>query len=87
VGRASRRSCKGTVFEEALHIESPIQGFFRETTGEATVDGSSVPAGARVLLHFGAENRDAQSRTSTTNRSFAAWLTLPLHVELNSASR
>jgi cytochrome P450 len=48
----------GPVFEEALRTESPVQGFFRETTGEAAVDGSPVPASARVLLHFGAGNRD-----------------------------
>jgi cytochrome P450 len=50
----------GPVFEEALRLQSPIQGFFRETTCAAAVDGSSIPAGARVMLHFGAANRDGR---------------------------
>jgi cytochrome P450 len=32
----------------------------RQTTCEAAVDGSSIPAGARVMLHFGAANRDGR---------------------------
>ena len=48
----------GAVFEETLRLESPVQGFFRVTTREVAVDGTVIPAGARVLLHFGAANRD-----------------------------
>jgi cytochrome P450 len=45
-------------FEETLRLESPVQGFFRETTCDVEIDGTTVPAGSRVCLHFGAANRD-----------------------------
>nr|WP_275585685.1 cytochrome P450 [Geodermatophilus sabuli] len=45
-------------FEETLRLESPAQGFFRNTTRDVDVDGVLVPAGSRVLLSFGAANRD-----------------------------
>ncbi|WP_113699227.1 cytochrome P450 [Nonomuraea lactucae] len=48
----------GAAFEEALRLESPVQGFFRETTCDVEIDGTTVPAGSRVCLHFGAANRD-----------------------------
>ena len=40
--------------EEALRYDSPVQGFFRTTLSS----WESIPAGARVLLLFGAANRD-----------------------------
>jgi cytochrome P450 len=46
------------VFEESLRLESPVQAFFRVTTRDVDVDGVTVPKGARVMLHFGAANRD-----------------------------
>jgi cytochrome P450 len=45
-------------FEETLRLEAPVQGFFRETTCDVEIDGTTVPAGSRVLLHFGSANRD-----------------------------
>jgi cytochrome P450 len=45
-------------FEETLRLESPVQGFFRETTCDVEIDGTTVPAGSRLCLHFGAANRD-----------------------------
>ena len=48
----------GSAFEEIIRLQSPIQGFFRVTTEEVHYDGGAVPAGARVLLSFGAANRD-----------------------------
>lgn len=44
--------------EEALRWGSPVQGMYREATNEHVVRGGTVPAGARVLLLFGAANRD-----------------------------
>jgi cytochrome P450 len=43
---------------EALRFESPIQGFFRTTLVPYRVGDVEIPAGARVLLLFGAANRD-----------------------------
>ncbi len=45
-------------FEEALRLESPVQGFFRLTTRDVDVDGVLIPADTRVLLSFGSANRD-----------------------------
>ena len=45
-------------FEETLRLESPAQGFFRNTTRDADVDGTVIPAGSRVLLSYAAANRD-----------------------------
>jgi len=45
-------------FEEALRIESPVLGFFRNTTRDVDVSGVVVPAGSRVLLSNASANRD-----------------------------
>jgi cytochrome P450 len=44
--------------EEQLRFVSPIQGFYRTATRDYTIGASTIPAGARVLLLFGAANRD-----------------------------
>lgn len=43
---------------EALRLESPIRGFTRHLTHEATIGGVSVPGGSRVLLLYASANRD-----------------------------
>ncbi len=45
-------------FDEALRYESPVQTFFRTTTREVEVAGTTIPAGEKVLLFLGAANRD-----------------------------
>lgn len=44
--------------EEILRLESPAQGLFRRTTREVELDGVTLPAGARLMVHFGSANRD-----------------------------
>ncbi|HEY2283058.1 MAG TPA: cytochrome P450 [Solirubrobacteraceae bacterium] len=44
--------------EEILRLESPIQWFSRVLRERCDIGDVSVPAGARVLLLFGAANRD-----------------------------
>jgi cytochrome P450 len=44
--------------EEALRLESPFRGHFRVTTHDTTLGGVAIPAGARVMLLWGAGNRD-----------------------------
>lgn len=44
--------------EEALRVESPASGSFRSTTESVTIDGVTIPAGARLLLRLGAANHD-----------------------------
>jgi cytochrome P450 len=45
-------------FEEALRMESPVLGFFRNTTRDVDVSGVVIPAGSRVLLSNASANRD-----------------------------
>jgi cytochrome P450 len=45
-------------FDEALRWESPVQTFFRTTTGSVDVAGTTIPDGAKVLLFLGSANRD-----------------------------
>jgi cytochrome P450 len=44
--------------EEFLRLESPVQGLCRTTTRGVTLHGVTIPAGEKVLLLFGAANRD-----------------------------
>src|SRR5207302_4888494 len=48
----------GAAVNECLRFDAPIQGFFRQTTAVYPVGGVEIPAGHRVLLSFGAANRD-----------------------------
>jgi cytochrome P450 len=45
-------------FEEAVRYETPVQTFFRTTTREAELGGSTLPEGAKILMFLGAANRD-----------------------------
>jgi cytochrome P450 len=45
-------------FREVLRYESPVQLFGRTATVDWTVDGITVPAGARLAVLFGSANRD-----------------------------
>jgi cytochrome P450 len=49
--------------EESLRHDSPIQGFFRTALTDYPVHGVEIPAGDRVLLLFGAANRDPRHYT------------------------
>ena len=44
--------------EECLRLVSPVQGLCRVTTRDTAVGGVTLPAGSRVLLCYGAANRD-----------------------------
>ena len=45
-------------FEEAVRLESPVQIFFRTTTRNVTIGEETLPEGSKVLMFFGAANRD-----------------------------
>jgi cytochrome P450 len=45
-------------FEEAIRFESPVQTFFRTTTGPAELGGVELEEGRKILLFLGAANRD-----------------------------
>jgi len=44
--------------EELLRLTSPVQGLARTTTRDVELHGTLIPAGRRVLLLYGAANRD-----------------------------
>lgn len=44
--------------EETLRLEAPVQGLYRRARNEVTIAGIQIPAGAIVVLRFGAANRD-----------------------------
>lgn len=47
-----------TAVEELLRYDAPVQSVSRVTTAEATLHGVTIPEGDRVLILFGAANRD-----------------------------
>jgi cytochrome P450 len=44
--------------EESLRLEAPTQGLFRRVTRDYDLGGTVLPAGAKVMLLYGAANRD-----------------------------
>ncbi|MDQ6526193.1 cytochrome P450 [Nocardioides sp. LHD-245] len=44
--------------EEFLRLTSPVQGLARTTTRDVELHGTTIPAGRKVLLLYGAGNRD-----------------------------
>ena len=46
--------------EEILRFESPVQGLFRTVTTETELAGTGLRPGDRVMVHFGAANRDGR---------------------------
>jgi len=46
--------------EEVLRLESPIQGFPRMATEDTELGGVKIAKGSRVILMYGAGNRDAR---------------------------
>jgi len=48
----------GNAVEECLRLVSPVQGLCRVTTAAASIEDVELPPGSRVLLCYGAANRD-----------------------------
>jgi hypothetical protein len=51
--------------EECLRLTSPVQGLCRVTTRDVTIHGVDLPKGTRVLLCYGAANRDPREFGAT----------------------
>lgn len=49
------------LLEEVLRLESPFRGHFRVTTQDTALGAVSIPKGARVMLMWGAANRDGDA--------------------------
>ena len=44
--------------EELLRLTSPVQGLARATTRDVEIEGVTIPSGRKVLMAYGAANRD-----------------------------
>lgn len=47
-----------SVVEEMLRFDAPLQGLWRVATRDTVLGGVSIPAGDRIMVLFGAGNRD-----------------------------
>lgn len=54
--------------EEFLRLTSPVQGLARTTTRDVTLHGTTIPAGRKVLLLYGAANRDPRKYGADADR-------------------
>jgi cytochrome P450 len=52
------RALLGAFIEEALRFEPPFRGHYRHVIRDTTLGGVELPAGSRLLLLWGAANRD-----------------------------
>ena len=50
----------GRYLEEALRLESPVQGLFRVATADTELGGVVIPAGAHVWVVYASGNRDEE---------------------------
>jgi len=48
----------GPFIEESLRYEPPFRGHYRHVVADTTLGGTDLPAGSRLLLLWGAANRD-----------------------------
>jgi len=48
----------GTFLEEVLRFEPPFRGHYRHVVNDTSLDGTDLPAGSRLILLWGAANRD-----------------------------
>ncbi|MEE2675247.1 MAG: cytochrome P450 [Myxococcota bacterium] len=54
------RSLVPLALEEALRFDAPVQNLGRETTRDVELCGVAIPTGSRVVVSFGAANRDPE---------------------------
>jgi hypothetical protein len=55
------QAAMAAAIEEFLRLETPVQGLCRTTTRPIERHGTAIPQGAKVLLLFGAANRDERA--------------------------
>ncbi len=57
-----------TAVTELLRLTSPVQGLARTTTRDVDVDGTTIPAGRKVLLCYASANRDERLHGPNADR-------------------
>jgi cytochrome P450 len=55
---ANDPSLTANFIEEALRMESPVQGLFRVTKANAELGGAAIPKASRVVVMYASGNRD-----------------------------
>jgi len=55
------RSLVPVALEETLRYDAPVQNLGRETTRDLELHGVAIPEGSRVIVSFGAANRDPEA--------------------------
>lgn len=51
-------SIVNSIVEETIRLDTPLHGFFRQTTREVVLGGVAIPEGSEVMLNYAAANRD-----------------------------
>jgi cytochrome P450 len=46
---------------ESLRFDPPLLGLFKTTSRDVEVDGVTIPSNTKVMMHYGAANRDPQA--------------------------
>lgn len=54
----NERSLIPNAINEVIRYESPLRAFARQVREDAEIDGTPIPAGARVLIMYASANRD-----------------------------
>jgi len=55
-----------SAINEIIRLESPIQGFSRTTVADHSFNGAIIPSGSRVIMLYGAANRDPRKWNNPT---------------------
>jgi cytochrome P450 len=72
------------MLEEAMRLESPVQWNPRTVTRDVSVSGATIPKGSRVILNWGAANRDSAAFGEDA-AEFDIFREGPTHVALGHA--
>jgi cytochrome P450 len=58
--RAPALADPAAAVEELLRLTSPVQGLARTATRDVTIEGTTIPAGRKVLMCYASANRDPE---------------------------
>ena len=66
IGDLWNEFCRGEIdvddaINESLRFDPPLLGLFKTTSRDVDVDGVTIPSNTKVMMHYGAANRDPQA--------------------------